>query len=731
MTLATTTPVIAYTGDGTTTAFAVPFQFFDADELEVIERTIATGVEAVKTLNTHYTVSGGSGSTGTVSATSAPASTVQWHIRRKTKRTQASDYVSGDPLPSEVTERDLDRAAARDQEVDWRLDRTLRLKPTATATSLEFDPAVQAGKFFKLDDSGNLSFADSTAGEQGPQGPEGPQGAEGPQGPAGATGATGPAGPTGATGPEGPTGPTGPQGDPGLVWLGAWDSGTSYEVDDAVENNGSSYICTAAHSNQEPPNASYWDLLAEKGDTGAAGAGSGDVLGPGTVADGRFALFDGTTGTLIKQHTGAPGALAVLDFVDTAQISVGAVGDAELRDSAALSVIGRSANSSGDVADIAAANDGEVLRRSGTALGFGKVANAGLADMSEATVKGRAAGVGTGGPSDLTAAQLKTILSLAGSDIAFTPAGGIAATDVQAAIEELDSEKFAKTGGTLTGSVTVNSSGVPFVGVFSSGAPGIQLTSTVNSAAMGPLVDLSRSKTGAAADRLGGFRFIAGDSTGVAVNACIQRCYWVDPTNGSLDSGYEWLRYVANTSAVGMYLEAGLVVGSPTGGDKGTGAINAQAVYDDNSLLTCYVADVIDATSGAAGQIDDAAKAALIAKWDAKVPDRVVPGGEDNDGKPLPDRVVPRQHFGARKFLARLGTEYDPRTIEGAMKHLQDKGHLTSLPNPAKWVQGSMSTGDWIQRLTEAAELCAVWAWQERQARLALEARVAALEAGT
>lgn len=412
MTMTSTTPAISYTGNGVTTTFAVPFQFFGADELEVIERVIATGVEAVKTLNSHYTVSGGNGSTGTVSATSAPASTVQWHIRRKTKRTQASDYVSGDPLPSEVTERDLDRAAARDQEVDWRLDRTLRLKSTATATSLEFDPAAQVGKFFKLDDSGNLSFADSTAGEQGPQGPEGPQGAEGPQGPAGATGATGPAGPTGATGPEGPTGPTGPQGDPGLVWLGAWNSGTSYEVDDAVENNGSSYICTAAHSNREPPNASYWDLLAEKGDTGAAGSGSGNVLGPGAaVVHGRFVLFDGTTGTLIKQHTGAPGALAVKDTVATADIDDNAVGNAELRDSAALSVIGRSANSSGDVADIAASADGQVLRRSGTTLGFGTVANAGLDSMAEATVKGRAAGVGTGGPSDLTAAQVAAILA--------------------------------------------------------------------------------------------------------------------------------------------------------------------------------------------------------------------------------------------------------------------------------------------------------------------------------
>ncbi|MFM9850143.1 MAG: hypothetical protein ACKVP3_23675 [Hyphomicrobiaceae bacterium] len=56
------------------------------------------------------------------------------------------------------------------------------------------------------------------------------------------------------------------------------------------------------------------------------------------------------------------------------------VTNAALRDSAALSVIGRSANSAGDPADIAAANDGEVLRRSGTTLGFGTVATAGIAD---------------------------------------------------------------------------------------------------------------------------------------------------------------------------------------------------------------------------------------------------------------------------------------------------------------------------------------------------------------
>jgi hypothetical protein len=49
-----------------------------------------------------------------------------------------------------------------------------------------------------------------------------------------------------------------------------------------------------------------------------------------------------------------------------------------MADGSALSVVGRSANSSGVQASIAAANDGEVLRRSGTSLGFGTIATAGI-----------------------------------------------------------------------------------------------------------------------------------------------------------------------------------------------------------------------------------------------------------------------------------------------------------------------------------------------------------------
>lgn len=89
-----------------------------------------------------------------------------------------------------------------------------------------------------------------------------------------------------------------------------------------------------------------------------------------TVTDERSYCGDGQTVTASL----ADGA------VTTDKIADDAVTDAKLRDSAGLSVIGRSANTAGDPADITATADGQVLRRSGTTLGFGQVATAGIAD---------------------------------------------------------------------------------------------------------------------------------------------------------------------------------------------------------------------------------------------------------------------------------------------------------------------------------------------------------------
>lgn len=71
------------------------------------------------------------------------------------------------------------------------------------------------------------------------------------------------------------TGPQGPQGERGpsfTNYKGAWSGATAYAVNDAVTSGGSSYICILAHTNQAPPNATYWGLIAAKGDTGATGA---------------------------------------------------------------------------------------------------------------------------------------------------------------------------------------------------------------------------------------------------------------------------------------------------------------------------------------------------------------------------------------------------------------------------------------------------------------------------
>lgn len=100
------------------------------------------------------------------------------------------------------------------------------------------------------------------------------------------------------------------------------------------------------------------------------------------------------------------------------------VTNALLRTSAGLSVIGRSANTTGNVADITAANDAEVLRRSGTTLGFGTVATAGITDdavtyakiqnvVSDDVFLGRISGAG-GNVEELTAANAYTILGLTG-----------------------------------------------------------------------------------------------------------------------------------------------------------------------------------------------------------------------------------------------------------------------------------------------------------------------------
>jgi hypothetical protein len=102
---------------------------------------------------------------------------------------------------------------------------------------------------------------------------------------------------------------------------------------------------------------------------GRSGSGTGD---PSDIVAGATSVLRRGSGnlefgTLVTGHYGA-----------------NSVTDTVLRDSAALSVIGRSANSTGDPADISAGTDGHVLRRSGATLGFGTLLASSVSDFVEA-----------------------------------------------------------------------------------------------------------------------------------------------------------------------------------------------------------------------------------------------------------------------------------------------------------------------------------------------------------
>ena len=62
-----------------------------------------------------------------------------------------------------------------------------------------------------------------------------------------------------------------------------------------------------------------------------------------------------------------------------------------------------------------------------------------------------------------------------------------------------------------------------------------------------------------------------------------------DAANTSEDGQLTLDTVVAGYCEARVTVAQGVQVGSPTGGDKGAGTLNANAVYDDNTLLTDYV----------------------------------------------------------------------------------------------------------------------------------------------
>jgi len=173
------------------------------------------------------------------------------------------------------------------------------------------------------------------------------------------------------------------------------------------------------------------------GDVTSAGAGATTIAANAVTyakmqqVPGFTILGKASTGTgAIASITSAASAMYTLRMSDTGTLGFGTLGTAALDDAAVtfakiqhsasdgLSVIGRSATGEGDFAEIAAGTNNYVLRRSGSALGFGLIVannvtagtltNSKLYPMAQNTIKGRIT-ASSGDPEDLTAANVRTI----------------------------------------------------------------------------------------------------------------------------------------------------------------------------------------------------------------------------------------------------------------------------------------------------------------------------------
>lgn len=157
--LADNTPRISYTvAQGVTqTSFTVPFEFFDNGDLKVyVDGTL-------KTITTDYTVSGGDGSTGTITMSVTGASggsTVV--ITRDIPLARTTDFPTSGAFAVATLNRELDRFTAMQADRADDNDRSIKLKDQDATSSLELP--------LKADRAGRLLGFNATNGnaEAGP-----------------------------------------------------------------------------------------------------------------------------------------------------------------------------------------------------------------------------------------------------------------------------------------------------------------------------------------------------------------------------------------------------------------------------------------------------------------------------------------------------------------------------------------------------------------------------------
>ena len=218
MTLTSTTVRSTHTGDGTTVTFSYGFKIFSETEVAVY----VAGV--LKTITTHYTVSGVGSSTGgniTFETSAKPASSESIVFVRVPARTQTTDYTMTGTIDPQTVEDALDKTTMLIQDIGDSSDTAFGFANTVTdagTTKISSNASDRGSKLLAFDSSGNL-VADQEIG----------------------------------------------------TFKGNWAASTAYVVSDIIKdtNNNNIYICNTSHTSSGAvpistnTDVAKWDLLVD------------------------------------------------------------------------------------------------------------------------------------------------------------------------------------------------------------------------------------------------------------------------------------------------------------------------------------------------------------------------------------------------------------------------------------------------------------------------------------
>jgi len=157
MTIQNTVSRVVYAGANTTGPFAIPFLFYATTDL-TLQQTSSTGVITTLVLNVDYTLTGtGVATGGTATTTVAVPVGAQLAIFLNPPLTQLSQYVDGQPFPSDTIQQDFDRSVQISQRLQAQINFAVRAPDADNNPSMVLPAAVvRAGQYLAFDGAGNV-----------------------------------------------------------------------------------------------------------------------------------------------------------------------------------------------------------------------------------------------------------------------------------------------------------------------------------------------------------------------------------------------------------------------------------------------------------------------------------------------------------------------------------------------------------------------------------------------